>query len=48
MPTCIVSYLDISGIRHTVEVEADSLYEAVVLGSKLSENMNVSQARSDR
>lgn len=29
--TCIVSYLDIEGLRHTVEVEADSLYEAAVL-----------------
>jgi hypothetical protein len=31
MATCIVSYLDTSGIRHTVEVEAESLYEAAVL-----------------
>jgi hypothetical protein len=28
----LVSYLDTSGIRHTVEVEAESLYEAVLLG----------------
>ena len=27
----MVSYLDISGIRHTVEIEADSLYEAAAL-----------------
>ena len=32
MASCLVSYLDTSGIRHTVEVEAESLYEAVVLG----------------
>jgi hypothetical protein len=32
MASCVVSYLDTSGIRHTVEIEADSLYEAVVLG----------------
>ncbi len=32
MASCIVSYLDISGVRHTVEVDAESLYEAVVLG----------------
>jgi hypothetical protein len=32
MASCVVSYLDTSGIRHTVEVEAGSLYEAVVLG----------------
>jgi hypothetical protein len=29
--SCIVSYLDTEGLRHTVEVEADSLYEAAVL-----------------
>lgn len=32
MAVCIVSYLDTSGIRHSVELEADGLYEAVVLG----------------
>ncbi len=31
MAACIVSYLDISSIRHTVEVQADSLFEAIVL-----------------
>ena len=31
MASCVVSYLDISGIRHTVEVEAESLYEAAAL-----------------
>ena len=31
MRSCIVSYLDTEGIRHSVEVHADSLYEAVVL-----------------
>jgi hypothetical protein len=31
MAPCVVSYLDTSGIRHTVEVQAESLYEAVVL-----------------
>jgi hypothetical protein len=34
MPSCIVSYLDHSGIRHTVEVDAESLYEAAVLAVK--------------
>lgn len=29
--SCIVSFLDTEGLRHTVEVEADSLYEAGVL-----------------
>lgn len=31
MAVCIVSYLDSEGLRHTVEVEAESLYEAAVL-----------------
>lgn len=32
MAFCVVSYLDTSGIRHSVELEADGLYEAVALG----------------
>ena len=28
---CFVSYLDTAGIRHTVEVDAESLYEAAEL-----------------
>jgi hypothetical protein len=35
MPRCVVSYLDTSGIRHAVEVEADSLFEAAVLAIKV-------------
>ena len=31
---CRVSFTDVEGIRHSVEVMADSLYEAVVLGLK--------------
>ena len=31
MASCIVSYLDMEGLRHTVEVDAESLYEAAVL-----------------
>lgn len=31
MRSCIVAYLDTEGIRNTVEVEAESLYEAAVL-----------------
>ena len=30
--TCLVSFVDPSGIRHTAEVTADSLYEAAALG----------------
>ena len=32
MPVCIVSFLDTDGVRHAVEVQADSMYEAAVLG----------------
>jgi hypothetical protein len=31
MARCIVSYLDFEGLRHAVEVEAESLYEAAPL-----------------
>jgi hypothetical protein len=34
MAACTVSYLDTSGIRHSVEVEAESLYEAAALAVK--------------
>ena len=32
MAGCIVSFVDLDGIRHSVEVEAEGLYEASVLG----------------
>jgi hypothetical protein len=31
LAACIVSFVDLDGIRHSVEVEADGLYEASVL-----------------
>jgi len=31
MAACIVSYVDAEGLRHSVEVEAETLYEAAVL-----------------
>ena len=31
MAKCFVSYLDVSGIRHQVEVEATTMYEAAAL-----------------
>lgn len=31
MAGCIVSFVDLDGIRHSVEVEADGLYEAATL-----------------
>lgn len=34
MRSCVVSYLDVCGIRHSVEVQAESLYEAAVLAVK--------------
>ncbi len=33
--SCIVSYLDTEGLRHTVEVQADSMYEAAVLAIRV-------------
>ena len=32
--TCTVGFVGPSGIRHSVEVEAESLYEAAVLGTR--------------
>ena len=32
MASCVVSYVDLEGIRHAVEVEAEGLYEAAILG----------------
>lgn len=34
MATCIVSYLDPEGIRHTAEVQAGTLFEAAALAVK--------------
>jgi hypothetical protein len=33
--TCIVSFTDVRGITHSVEVMADSLFEAAVRGIKI-------------
>ena len=32
MAHCTVSFVDLDGVRHSVEVEADGLYEAAILG----------------
>lgn len=32
MATCIVSFTHLDGVRHSVEVQADGLYEAAILG----------------
>ena len=34
MAACVVSFVDCEGIRHTVEVEAESLFEAAALAIK--------------
>ncbi len=36
--TCVVSFIDVRGIRHSAEVQADSLFEAVVLGVRVFRN----------
>ena len=32
MADCIVSFVDLDGVRHSVEVQAEGLYEAAVVG----------------
>lgn len=32
MSACIVSFVDLDGVRHSVDVQADGLYEAAILG----------------
>lgn len=44
MASCIVSYLDTEGLRHTVEVEAESLYEAAVLAMRTFKQHNCEPA----
>src|SRR5215813_1619350 len=38
--SCLVSYLDTEGLRHTVELEAESLYEAAVLAIRIFRQHN--------
>jgi hypothetical protein len=33
--SCTVSFVDLRGIRHAAEVQAESLYEAVILAMRL-------------
>jgi hypothetical protein len=45
---CTVSFKDMRGIRHGVEVEAESLYEAVVLAvTRLRDDPWIEQVRPD-
>ncbi len=32
MADCIVSFVELDGVRHSVEVQAEGLYEAAILG----------------
>lgn len=32
MAACIVSFVDFDGVRHSIEVQAEGLYEAAILG----------------
>ena len=32
--SCVITYQDIEGVKHSVEVTAESLYEAAILGMK--------------
>jgi len=38
MARCVVSYLDSEGLRHSVEVEAESLFEAAVFALKTKQH----------
>ena len=40
MAACIVSYVDTEGLRHAVEVEAESLYEAAALAVRTFKQHN--------
>jgi hypothetical protein len=41
---CLVSYVDSDGLKHSVEVNAESLYEAAVLGCKTFREHNCNPA----
>ena len=40
MAACVVSFVDTDGIRHTVEVEAESLFEAAALALRTFKQHN--------
>jgi len=48
MASCIVSYLDSEGLRHSVEVEAQSLYEAAVLAVRIFKQHNCQPGEGSR
>jgi hypothetical protein len=48
MASCVVSYLDTEGLRHTVEVDAESLYEAGVLAIRTFRHHNCEPGRASQ
>lgn len=48
MAVCIVSYLSTDGLRHTVEVEAESLYEAAALAIRTFRQHNCEPGEAAR
>lgn len=40
MAACIVSFVDLDGVRHSVEVQAEGLYEAAILGLAAFEKLD--------
>jgi hypothetical protein len=46
--SCSVSFLDTEGLRHTVEVEAESLYEAAVLAIRIFRQHDCEPGQSSR
>jgi hypothetical protein len=42
--TCRVSFSDLDGVRHVVEIQAGSLYEAAVLGLKALKKLDWAEA----
>ena len=48
MAASIVSYLDTEWLRHTVEVEAESLYEAAVLALRTFRQHECEPGQGDR
>ena len=44
MSACVVSFVNLDGLRHSVELEADSLYEAAVLAIRTFKRHNCEPA----
>ena len=46
--SCVVSYVDTEGLRHSVEVQAESLYEAAVLAIRIFRQHDCAPAEASR